>query len=307
MRPLPFFVTLLSLLPATLIGAAPSPIRVLLVDGFSNHNWQLNTALIREILEPTGLFRLDVSTAPPNAAAPGWSDWRPQFADYDVVIQTCNDIGGGPSWPEAVQADFEAYVQRGGGVFIYHSGNNAFPNWNTYNRIIGLGWRRADQGVALTLDEAGIITRIPSGEDRGTGHGPRSDVVLTRRGEHPIHRDLPRRWKVADIEVYHHARGPAENVEVLSYAFDASRTQMHWPIEWTVQYGEGRVYTSTLGHVWRNDTDPISLRCVGMRTLMIRALEWLADRPVTYPVPADFPSEHAVSVRPAKDSPEASL
>lgn len=287
-------------LPFLSRGAAQAPIRVLIVDGFSNHHWQLNTALLHAILEPTGLFQIEVSTSPPDAAAPGWDTWRPRFADHDVVIQTCNDIGGGPSWPVEVQAEFESYVRQGGGVFIYHSGNNAFPTWEAYNRIIGLGWRRADQGVALSLDESGTVTRIAPGEGPGTGHGPRSNVVLTRRGDHPIHRDLPRRFMVADIEVYHHARGPAEQVDVLSYAFDASRTQQHWPIEWTVGYGEGRVYTSTLGHVWRDDTDPVSLRCVGMQTLLIRALEWLARRPVTFPAPADFPTDQAVSVRPAK-------
>ena len=31
-------------------------IKVLIVDGFSNHNWKLNTVLLRGILEPTGLF-----------------------------------------------------------------------------------------------------------------------------------------------------------------------------------------------------------------------------------------------------------
>lgn len=280
-------------------GAQTIPIRVLIVDGFSNHHWVLNTRLIREILEPAGLFRVEVSTSPPTADAAGWDAWSPRFADHDVVIQTCNDIGGGPRWPAAVERDFEDYVRQGGGVFIYHSGNNAFPHWDVYNRLIGLGWRRANQGVALTLDEAGTISRIPADEGQNTGHGPRSNVVLTRRGEHPIHRDLPRRWMAADIEVYHHARGPAEELEVLSYGYDASRTRMYWPIEWTVRYGKGRVYTSTLGHVWRNDVDPVSLRCVGMRTVLVRALEWLAGREVTFPLPDDFPTAEAVSVRPS--------
>ena len=69
--------------------AAPSqsPIRVLIVDGYSNHDWRLTTALIRGILEPTGLFAVSVSTAPPTKDSPGWDEWRPKFADYDVIIQ----------------------------------------------------------------------------------------------------------------------------------------------------------------------------------------------------------------------------
>jgi len=77
--------------------APPRPIRVLIVDGFSNHDWRLTTRSIRAIIEPTGLFAVDVSTSPPDADAPGWQQWRPDFSAYDVVIQNCNDINGGPS------------------------------------------------------------------------------------------------------------------------------------------------------------------------------------------------------------------
>lgn len=196
-------------------GVQEERVSVLIVDGISNHNWQLNTALIRGILEPTGLFEVAVSTAPARGDSAGWESWRPDFDAYDVVIQTYNDINNsGPVWPTEVQADFEAYVREGGGVFIYHSGNNAFANWEAYNEIIGLGWRRANQGDALALSEAGEITRIPSGEGRGTGHGPRVDALITRLGDHPIHQGLPRQWMTPDIEVYYFARGPrVENVE----------------------------------------------------------------------------------------------
>ena len=71
-----------------LAAAADPPVRVLILDGYSNHDWRLTTALIRGMLAPTGLFAVDVATAPPAADAPGWDAWRPVFANYDVVIQT---------------------------------------------------------------------------------------------------------------------------------------------------------------------------------------------------------------------------
>jgi type 1 glutamine amidotransferase len=84
---------------------------------------------------------------------------------------------------------------------------------------------------------------------------------------------------------------------VLSYARDEVQTQLNWPIEWTVTYGAGRVYTSTLGHVWQGDVQPVTVRDAGVQTLLVRALQWLARRPVTFPAPADFPTETATSVR----------
>lgn len=305
-------VTTLALAPAALSQEAEEKpaaeadsalTRVLIVDGFSNHNWKLNTALIRGILEPTKLFDVTVSTSPPNRNAPGWDEWRPKFTDYDVVIQTCNDINGGPPWPRPVQEDFENYIRDGGGVYVWHSGNNAFANWPAYNQIIGLGWRNRDFGVAISIDDKGEIVRIPANEGRGTGHGNRVDTVVKRLGDHPIHEGLPREWKTPDIEVYHFARGPAENIDILSYGFDP-QTQQNWPLEWAVTFGKGRVYTSTFGHVWHDDTQPERMRCAGLQTIIVRSLQWLAEKPVTFPVPEDFPTADKMSVRSEIPMPE---
>ena len=278
-------------------GAAEAKIRVLIVDGCSNHDWRLTTRCISAILEPTGLFDVAVSTAPPTAASPGWAEWRPKFRDYDVVIQHYNDLGGGAPWPAEVRTDFETFVREGGGVYVWHGGNNAFADWPEYNRMIGMGWRKKSQGVALRIDDDEKIVRIPSGEGTDTGHGARFDALVIRLGDHPIHQGMPRRWKAANIEVYNYPRGTAEEVEVISYANDTVRTKLNWPIEWAVSYGKGRVYTSTLGHVWKGDVQPVTVRDAAVQTLLVRSLQWLAQRPVTYPVPADFPSEDATSVR----------
>jgi hypothetical protein len=163
MRLLLTCLTLLSTV-TTLPAAEPARIKVLIVDGCSNHDWQLTTRCIRAILEPTGLFEVTVATAPPTAAAPGWDAWRPRFRDHDVVIQHYNDLNGGAPWPAAVRTDFEDYVRNGGGLYVWHAGNNAFPDWPAYNQIIGLGWRKKDFGPALVVGEDETIRRIPAGE-----------------------------------------------------------------------------------------------------------------------------------------------
>ena len=269
---------------------------MLIVDGVSNHDWKLTTALIRGILEPTGLFAVTASTTPSTKDSPGWDTWRPRFSDYDVVVQTYNDLGGGPPWPKGVRDDLEAFVRNGGGLYVWHGGNNAFSDWPAYNDMIGLGWRESSFGWALSVTDEGRVMRIGPGDGPGTGHGKRVDTVVKRIGDHPIHAGLPRAWMTPDIEVYHYARGPAERVEVLSYGFDPD-TKMNWPLEWTTTYGKGRVYTSTFGHVWAGDVQPARMRCAGVQTILMRALQWLAGRPVTVPVPPDFPTADRMSVR----------
>src|SRR5690349_10636003 len=71
--------------------AAKARLRVLLIDGCSNHDWQLTTKIVLAILKPTGLFDVTVSTSPPTAQSPGWDQWRPDFKAHDAVIQTYND------------------------------------------------------------------------------------------------------------------------------------------------------------------------------------------------------------------------
>ncbi|MDA3799384.1 MAG: ThuA domain-containing protein [Kiritimatiellae bacterium] len=273
----------------------PGKIRVLIVDGFSNHNWLQTTLLTKNILEASGLFSVDVSSAPSTQESPGWDSWRPPFEKYDVIIQNCNSYGNRPTWPNEVQHNLETFIACGGGLYILHSGNNAFPNWKEYNRMIGLGWRDKDFGWTITIAQDGTIQRVPPGQGGNTSHGERFDAVLTRLDTHPIHDGLPKQWKVADLEVYSYARGPAENLTVLSYAREPM-TGLQFPVEWVVNYGKGRVYNSTFGHVWQDDINPPSMRCVAFQTLLIRSIEWLSGNKVTWRIPSNFPDAQQIQL-----------
>ena len=77
------------LLAILLAGALPSfakphrgRIRVLIVDGFSNHDWRQSTLLLREILDEDREFDESVSTMPAMGSAK-WANWRPDFACAD--------------------------------------------------------------------------------------------------------------------------------------------------------------------------------------------------------------------------------
>lgn len=277
---------------------AESPkIEVLIVDGFNNHNWQQNTSLVKSILEETGLFNVSVSTSPSESGDPGWETWRPAFDQYDVIIQNSNNIRNKElRWPGEVEDALADYVKSGGGLYILHSANNAFADWHEYNLMIGLGWRSPDEGIALQVSKDGEIIQIPSGEGEKTFHGPRNDEIIYKLKDHPINKDFPDEWLTPNVELYKFARGPAENLSVLSYAKD-DETNINWPVEWVVAYGKGRVYNSSLGHLWKGETYPDSYRCIGYQTTMIRATEWLARGKTSYDIPSDFPTASAISLK----------
>ncbi|TWU45314.1 Trehalose utilization [Novipirellula aureliae] len=297
-----------------MVGAGLSPadmmadntradIRVLIVDGFSNHSVEKTTQKIQQILASDATFKVTVSTMPEFKSAQ-WASWNPKFTDYDVIIQTCNNIGKtNIVWPDTVKSNLESYLKDGGGMYVYHSANNAFADWDEYNKMIGMGWRAADFGKALEVKD-GRLVEIPAGVGKKTGHGPRIDAVFHRFGDHPIHVNLPQSWKSADVEVYAYARGPLQNLTVLSYAREPVN-DMDFPTEWVVQYGKGRVYSSTYGHYWKNQDNPKGVQDVAFQTILIRALQWLARSPVTETVPANFPTRETISLQ--NVPPDASL
>ncbi len=277
--------------------AQQKQISVLIVDGFSNHDWRQTTRLVSQLLSATGRFRVSVSTTPSTAGDSAWTYWDPAFEKYDVVIQNTNNIQDTSlRWPRRIEARLEEYVRKGGGLYILHSANNAFPHWKEYDRMIGLGWRPAQTGTALEIDAKGRLIRIPPGQGEATSHGDRFDALIHILHRHPVNSGYPEYWKTASMELYRYPRGPAENITILSAATD-STTHKTWPVEWLVAYGKGRIYNSSMGHLWKGDSYPVSYKCAGFQTTLVRVTEWLATGRVTWPVPADFPGATATSLR----------
>ena len=65
---------------------AAGAIRVMLLDGQSGgpyHAWQAITPVLKKQLEETGLFQVDVVTAPPSGG--DFSRFKPDFQKYQVV------------------------------------------------------------------------------------------------------------------------------------------------------------------------------------------------------------------------------
>jgi type 1 glutamine amidotransferase len=190
------------------------------------------------------------------------------------------------------------FVRNGGGFVSIHAADNAFPKWKEYNEMIGIGgWEgRNEQSGPWVYWEGKVMRDTSAG--RGGDHGNiHRFQVVTRTPGHPIMQGLPSIWLHAEDELYNRLRGPAENLTVLATAFDDPATRgsgRHEPVLLTIEYGKGRVFHTTLGHV-RGDL--IAQRCVGFIVTFQRGTEWAATGKVTQKVPADFPQESAVSMK----------
>jgi type 1 glutamine amidotransferase len=275
-------------------GSASEPIRVLIVDGHNNHNWKATTPVMKQVLEETGRFKVDVATAPGDKEA--LASFRPKFSDYQVILSNYN----GPGWPEPTRKDFEQYMRDGGGFVVIHAADNPFPEWKSYNEMIGLGgWGGRDEksGPYVRWRDGKIVRDETPG--RGGSHGTRHAYVIdVRAPEHPIMKGLPTRWKHAPDELYDRMRGPAKNMTVLATAYsspDEKGTGEHEPVLLAITWGKGRIYHDVTGH------DADVMKDVAFQTTLIRGTEWAATGKVTMTrVPKDFPTPEKVSLREPK-------
>jgi hypothetical protein len=75
-------------------------------------------------------------------------------------------------------------------------------------------------------------------------------------------------------QLTHGQHGPAEGLRVLIYAM--SPVSHHGePMDWVVDYGKGRVYTTMLGHTWKGEAKP-GLHEPHFCALLARGAEWAA-------------------------------
>ena len=284
-----WLLTLVALAFATATVSAADPLKALIIDGQNNHNWKATTPVLKQILEETMMFKVDVATAPPKDTA----GFAPKFSDYKVVISNYN----GAEWPEQTKSAFVEYVAKGGGFVSVHAANNSFPKWPEYNAMIGLGgWggRNEKSGPYVRFRDGQIVRDESKGA--GGSHGPQhAFVVEIRAKDHPIVKDLPEKWLHSTDELYDRLRGPAQNITVLATAFaskDKNGSGEHEPQLMVIDYEKGRVFHTTLGH------SDAAMKCVGFRVTFARGCEWAATGKVTQKVPADFPTAEKESKRP---------
>lgn len=296
------FALLLPVAALAMTAAAPaaqSRIKVMILTGQCNpyHNWAISSAAIERMLDAAGKFDVTVVTSPPKGQ--DMSAFKPSFAGYGAVVMDYE----GDEWPEETKRAFVEYVRGGGGLVLVHAADNAFPKWPEFLEMSGVGgWAGRDETWGPKVrwrDGKMVLDRETPGN---ATHPPKHDfAIVSRAPAHPIMKGLPGEWLHPNDEVYSNLRGPAKNLAVLATALsDQAKkgTGEHEPMFMTIQYGKGRVFHNTLGHVGPKDVEPVAaISSVDFIVSMQRGTEWAATGKVTQPVPADFPTAARTSLR----------
>ncbi|WP_238719020.1 ThuA domain-containing protein [Pelagihabitans pacificus] len=222
-------------------------------------------------------------------------DYSPDFSKYDLVIS--NFGWNAAPWPETTQKAFETFMLNGGGLVVFHAADNSFPQWEAYNKMIGLGgWgdRTEKDGPYVYYNDEGEEIRDTTPGPAGA-HGPQSEYqIQLRNTEHPITKGMPQLWMHTKDELYNSLRGPAENMTILATAYadpDNKGTGRHEPALMVLNYGKGRIFHNIMGHA------DYSVECIGFMTTMLRGSEWAATGKVTQEIPEGFPTAEKSSSR----------
>lgn len=247
--------------------AAPQKIQVLIITGQNGHDWRSVTPELRKALEDTGRFEVRITEefrgAGPETLAP-----------YDLVVLNYFERRRPELWwGERAQNALLDFLRSGKGVVMYHFSVAAFEGWDEYEKLSGGNWR-----------------------PNNGHHSPSHDFTVDiKDSDHPVTRGLKKSFPQPNDELYANLKWqPEGSYHVLATAWDDHSLYkgkarqpipgpgLHQPMLWTVNYGEGRVFATALGH------DAPAVRTTAFVTTFTRGAEWAATGEVTLPIPAEM-------------------
>lgn len=226
-------------------------IRILILSGKNNHEWQKTTPVLVKMYKDSKLFVTKVTERPDTLT-------YKTLNDYDVVVSNWNTWPDNDfRMPESWEADFLRYVEEGGGVLFFHSGASSFYSWNEYHQI-GIGrWGKETnhdvpaKGRVFGFDQTHPVTK-----------GLRDFFIVDEI------------WEKAEIW---------KDAKPLASVSATNRKDGHLISEKAVfvnQFGKGRSFFTILGH------NEKALLNTGLQTLLLRASQWTAQREVTIEAPS---------------------
>ena len=254
-------------------------VRVLILSGRNNHDWRRTTPFLRGILQKTEVFDVRVSEEPSELTSEALSPYHLLVLDYM-----------GPRWSAVTEKAVEGFVSSGKGMVVVHGASYAFSGLD----VLADNHRRTGIVETPWVEYRKMIGGVWSEENPATAHGDRhSFKVKFVDRYHPITNGLGEGF-IATDELYHDLSMESA-AHVLATAYSAPETRgtgEEEPILWTVSYGSGRVFHTTLGH------DLVAMAEPGFVSTFARGCEWAATGAVTLPVsiPLNEAAEPAVRV-----------
>jgi type 1 glutamine amidotransferase len=226
------------------------PLRILLISGRNNHEWQKTSPVFKEILEENGFFNVDITEKPDTLKSIDLKKYQVIASNWNAFPETDRQ------WGTAAEKAILDFVNDGGGFVLFHSASAAHYNWPEYQQMVGATW------------------------GKNTRHGKiETFEVKIEDNQHPITKGMLNFTITDELWV---EMDQQDGNQVLCTAFSTSGNNgrnMHEPVALCRRQGKGRCFYLVLGH------DVAAMQNLGWKTLMLRGTEWAASGKVTQKIP----------------------
>ncbi len=212
--------------------------KVLIVTGqdYPGHPWKQTAPVLRELLEKDPRLQVRIVEDPRFLAFKA-------LDDYDVIVLHFMNWEQPDPGPEA-RENLRRCVEKGHGLVLVHFACGAFQDWPEFRNLAGRAW----DPKLRPHDPYGSFTVVPT------------------KLEHPVTRGLPA-FETVD-ELYTCLAGDTP-IQVLATA-RSKVDHLDYPMAFVLNYGQGRVFHSVLGH------DVKAFAAPGVGELYRRGCAWAA-------------------------------
>lgn len=225
-------------------------IKVLILSGRNNHNWQETTPFLESMYSDAGCFETEITNRPDTLT------WK-YLIKFDVVVSNWNSFPDkNLRWPKETEKSLLKFVRKGGGLVFFHASTTAFYDWPEFKQISTGAW------IENTWhDKPGAVK------------------VKIENRNHPVTEGLPdfvifdELWINAEQNNAFQVLGSAINDTVESKGTEKQ------PVILVSKSGKGKIFHTTLGHDVRAMSNPY------FKALILRGTEWAAASKVTLPLP----------------------
>jgi hypothetical protein len=250
-----FPVTLLALLVAGLTATAAEPKRVLVVTttlGFRHSSIPTAEKVLNKLGVQSGAFTVEYARVDPDAEQ--YRNPETKKPDSAKVNAAIKEVLAEKMSPQALK-NYDAII------FANTTGELPLPDREAF-----LDWLRAGKAFIGMHSCSDTFHRWPAfiqmlgGEF--AGHGAQVGVeCMNLAPKHPANVKLGKSWVINQEEIYlikNYDKGQCQELLVLD-KHPNDKTPGHYPISWCKEYGQGRVFYTSLGHredIWDDETDP---------------------------------------------------
>ncbi|MCF6285353.1 MAG: ThuA domain-containing protein, partial [Candidatus Hydrogenedentes bacterium] len=251
-------------------GAARQPdpstgdaLRVLILTGRHNHDWEATTPFLKTMYEESGRFVVDVTEDPASLDADA-------LEPYDVLVDNYAAYPDmtGRQWGKTAEDAIVEFVRQGKGMVLFHAAVASFLDWPEFLEMAGCSW----------------------GEDSAHGRRHEYNVDIVDH-DHPITHGL-HSFATSRDELYHRLdMHPPIQLLARSYSMASAKGSGRYePMVLTTDIGQGRCFYTAMGH------DVEAMEGAGFQAVMLRATEWAATGAVNMPPPDALPARKLQAV-----------